>query len=279
VTESEEPEIGGDLPPLDPDLAAWLAADPDPTMPDEVWARIEERLAAEQPLAAVVAPTATVDLAAARTRRRSRVLPVLVGAAGVAIVGAVVLPTMRTAAPVSDVPASAQPAAAAGSPGQAGPQASPDASTRSAQAPAPPNADAMPRAMVATGTDYTADAMPAQVATVLADAGMADTSAVAEAAASTASPSPPAMPGLGIASDPLALADCLGRLGLPPEATPLLVDGATFDGREAGVIVTVGASDASGVPTALHVVAVGRECTEADVEAAQHWDLPLGTTP
>ena len=50
-------------------------------------------------------------------------------------------------------------------------------------------------------------------------------------------------------------------------------------GQEAGVIVTVGASDASGAPTALHVVAVGRDCTDADVDAARHWDLPLGTAP
>jgi hypothetical protein len=72
-----------------------------------------------------------------------------------------------------------------------------------------------------------------------------------------------------------ALTDCLGRLGLPPESMPLMLDRATVDGREGSVIVTVGAMDAAGQPTSLHVVAVGQDCTDEDAAAAQHLDLPL----
>ena len=94
-----ESDIGGDLPPLDPELAAWLAADTPGPMPDEVWTRLEARIAAEPPLV----PAGVIDLDSERTRRR-RVLPWLVGAAGVMVVGAVVLPSMQTSspAPVAD---------------------------------------------------------------------------------------------------------------------------------------------------------------------------------
>jgi hypothetical protein len=127
--------------------------------------------------------------------------------------------------------------------------------------------------MVATGTDYTADALPAQVATLLATTGMSDSSSVA--AAMAASPATATLPGVGLAASPEALTDCLGRLGLPSGSVPLVLDTATVDGRDGSVIVTVGATDSVGAPTALHIVAVGQDCTDDDVAAAQHWDLPL----
>jgi hypothetical protein len=54
-----------------------------------------------------------------------------------------------------------------------------------------------------------------------------------------------------------------------------MLDRATVNGREGSVIVTVGAMDAAGQPTSLRVVAVGQDCTDEDVAAAQHLDLPL----
>lgn len=258
--------IGDDLPPLDPDLASWLAADSAPPMPDEVWERLEARLAAEPPLV----PAGVVDLAAERSRRgRRAVLPVLVGAAGVALVGAVVLPSLQSSSPppVADGVSTGQPALAAGAP------AAEATSSVKAPAPAPNSAAAMPRAMVATGTDYTVASLPDQVSTLLSDAGMADSAAVA--AVMSASPQQTQMPGVGLASSPEALAECLGRLGLPPESVPLVLDSATVEGRAGSVIVTLGASDSAGQPTALHVVAVGQDCSDDDVTAARHWDLPL----
>jgi hypothetical protein len=279
-------DIPGDLPPIDPDLATWLASDAPGPMPADVWDRIEASLAAEPAL--LPAGSNVVDLTAERGRRRGRrVLPILAGAAGLAVVGAVVLPSMQTAgpAPVADGASTAQPFVAATAPGaESSPstQPLPEASAKASDGAPDTTADGaaatvaeapMPRAMVASGTDYTADALPAQVVTLLADAGMADGASVATAM--TASPSPTAMPGVGLAASPEALADCLERLGLPAGSVPLVLDTATIDGREGSVIVTAGQMDGVGVPTTLHVVAVGQECSEADVAGARHWDLPL----
>ncbi len=301
---SQGDDFTGDLPPLDPDLAAWLASDQPTAMPADVWANLEARLAAEPAFAPSVARepgesaerslSDPIDLAAARARRRGgRVLPILAGAAGLALVGAVVLPSLRSAdpAPVADGAPASQPLVAAST--EPGVESGADAPT--VTSPQPPDASAapqpaatagnpegaaavvaepvMPRAMVSTGTDYTMDALPAQVITLLTDAGMSDGSAVATAM--TASPSPTAMPGVGLASSPEALADCMKRLGLAAGSVPLVLDTATIDGREGSVIVTASQLDPAGRPASLHVVAVGQECTDDDVVAARHWDLPL----
>ncbi len=271
-------DISGDLPPIDPELAAWLASDPPPPMPDDVWTAIQARLAAEPPLL----PAGVVDLGAERSRRRGgRILPVLAGAAGVALVGAVVLPSMRASdpAPVADGASTSRPVVDIPAPGATASASPPVESVASGALAASPSSTAavwepvMPRAMVATGTDYTADSLPAQVVTLLADAGMADEAAVATAI--TASPSANAMPGVGLAASPEALADCLTRLGLPVGSVPLVLDTATIDGRQGSVIVTAGQPGPEGLPASLHVVAVGQECNDDDVLAARHWDLPL----
>ena len=269
-----ESDIGGDLPPLDPELAAWLAADTPGAMPADVWEGIEARLASEPALI----PAGVVDLAAERSRRRSRrVLPLLVGAAGLAVVGAVVLPAMQTSspAPIADGASSAQPAVVAAAPspeasGDGGVVAVPETASPD---PAPRIEAVMPRAIVSTGTDYSTETLPAQVTTLLATAGMSDSTAVA--AAMAASPASSALPGVGLASSAETLADCLGRLGLPSGSVPLVLDTATVDGRDGSVVVTVGATDAVGAPTALTVVAVGQDCTDDDVAVAQRWDIPL----
>lgn len=259
-------DIGGDLPPLDPELAAWLAADPSPAMPEEVWARIEGRLASEPPLV----PAGVADLQAARARRaRRRVLPLLAGAAGIALVGAVVVPTLRSAdpAPVADGPVVAAPVEAA--------TAQPEAPAL-ATSPSRPASRAVPRAMVRTGTDYTADDLPTQATSLLVSAGMQDTAAISTVM--TASPTAEAMGGPGLTATPESLAACLTRLGLPAGSVPLVVDTATVDGRMGSLIVTYDPAtwDPRGeAPPSVHVVAVGQECTDADAAAALHWDVPL----
>lgn len=271
-------DIPGDLTPINPDLAEWLASDTVGPMPTEVWERIEARLAAEPAL--VPAATNVVSLEGERRRRRGpRVLPLLAGAAGVALVGAVVLPSMRSTepVPVADGSSTAQPMLTAPSPESTGSAPSlPAASAAPSEDPvegAAATVALVPRTMVSSGTDYTADALPAQVVTLLTEAGMSD--GVSVATAMTASPSPTVMPGVGLAASPEALADCLERLGLPAGSVPLVVDTATIDGREGSVIVTAGQVDGAAMPTSLHVVAVGQECNEADVASARHWDLPL----
>lgn len=286
MSEPHDSEIGGDLPPLDPVLAAWLEADDPGPMPDEVWASIQARLAQEPPLV----PAGVVDLGAVRSRRRSRTLPVLAGAAGLVLVGAVVLPSLGSPdpAPVADGVVASGPVLDPTSPAPGGESAEPVAATpttsqemqgTAAPDPASPGGatagveQVLPRAMLSTGTSYTTDALPAQVVTLLADAGMGD--GVGVSSAMTASPAPTQMLGTGLAASPESLADCLGRLGLPVGTIPLVLDTAIVDGREGSVIVTTSPPVTDGQPTALHVVAVGQDCTDADVAAARHWDLPL----
>jgi hypothetical protein len=260
MTEPHDGDIGGDLPPLDPELAAWLASDPSPAMPEAVWARIEDRLAAEPPLV----PAGVVDLSAERSARRPRrVLPLLAGAAGLALVGAVVVPALRSAdpAPVADAPLASTPAEAAA----AVPPASPMASAPTAAPPAP-------RAMVATGTDYTADGLQTQAVSLLASAGMQDSNAIA--AAMTTDPDAAAMGGPGLMATPESLAECLARLGLPEGSVPLVVDTATVNGQMGSLIVTWHPGLEAN-PSTVHVVAVGQDCTDGDAAAALHWDVAL----
>ena len=275
MTDRRDPDFfEGELPPLDPDVAAWLGSDTPAPMPPEVWAQLESRLAQETPL--VAAPTAVVDLETERGQRRRRgaLLPVLAGAAGLVLVGAVVVPSLRGGDPVADGGSSV--AVTEMSPAtdtSGGPAAQVDADRESLpQAGALP-APATPRAMVATGIDYAAESMPAQLTTLLTSSGFADPGAVSAAMAAT--PSAMAMSSTGLGASPEALADCLGRLGLPVSSTPLLLDMATFDGAKAGVIVTVDAPTEAVTPRSLHVVAVGWDCDDADVANARHWDLPL----
>ena len=275
MSDQRDEEFLGDLPPMDAELAAWLADDTAAPMPAQVWSALEARLAAESDAGQVI------DLAAERTRRRGgRLLPILAGAAGVALVGAVVLPSLRSPdpAPVADGATASQPVVAVPAPETAD-SANPSSGAVVASTPSTPSGatavisePVMPRAIVSTGTDYAAEDLPGQVVTLLADAGMADGMAVA--AAMTASPAPTTMPGIGLAASPEALADCLTRLGLPG-AIPLVLDTATIEGSAGSVIVTTGQAAPDGRPTSLHVVAVGQDCDDEDVRAARHWDLPL----
>lgn len=266
-------DLGGPLPPLDPELAAWLAAAPAPTMPAEVWERIEGALAAQPPFTAsdaapvaAATPSASVSDLSEHRRRRSRVLPVLAGAAGVVLVGAVVVPAMRAGnapAPVADQ--------AGGAPASvvAAPDPSPDMV-------AAPKSAAMPRMMMSTGTDYASAAMPDQVAPLLQTAGLTDAAAVATMSSTLPTELAPVGTG-GFTSSPESLADCMGRLGMTPDGPPaLVVDRATFDGADVGVVVTVNTLPASaGEPAVLDVIVVGSACSDADIAGAQRFEYAV----
>jgi len=266
-------DLGGPLPPLDPELAAWLAAAPAPTMPAEVWERIEGALAAQPPFTAsdaapvaAATPSSSVSDLSEQRRRRSRVLPVLAGAAGVVLVGAVVVPAMRAGnapAPVADQ--------AGGAPASvvAAPDPSPDMV-------AAPKSAAMPRMMMSTGTDYASAAMPDQVAPLLQTAGLTDAAAVATMSSTLPTELAPVGTG-GFTSSPESLADCMGRLGMTPDGPPaLVVDRATFDGADVGVVVTVNTLPASaGEPAVLDVIVVGSACSDADIAGAQRFEYAV----
>lgn len=272
---SDPGTTGAPLPPLDPELAAWFAAAPAPPMPPQVWRRIEAALSAQPPFtpsaeapgtvaATVAAPVA--DLAAHREKRRSRVLPVLAGAAGVVLVGAVVIPAMRAGnapTPAAD--------SAGGSPASVVAEANP------AEAPAVSSTAApMPRMMVSSGTDYASGHMPDQVAPLLATVGLTDAAAVATMTRSLPTDVAPVGDG-GFTASAESLADCMGRLGMVSDgAAPLLVDRATYDGSDVGVVVSVESTPASpSDPVVLDVVVVGSECSEADVASAERFEVTV----
>lgn len=273
---SQGDDFSGDLPPIDPDLAAWLASDQPTAIPADVWTRLEARLAAEPALAPSAPPEAgesaenvvsdPIDLAAERARRRGgRVLPILAGAAGLAIVGAVVLPSLRSAdpAPVADGAPASQPLVVAKS------SPSPDMVASAPTA-------AMPRMMMSTGTDYASAQMTDQVQPLLETAGLADAAAV-ETMSSTLPTDLAPVGTSGFTSSPESLADCMGRLGMTSDGPPaLVVDRATFDGADVGVVVTVNTLPASaGEPAVLDVIVVGSACSETDVAAAQRFEYAV----
>ncbi|MFM7211427.1 MAG: hypothetical protein ACKOYQ_05400 [Actinomycetota bacterium] len=272
---SDPGTTGAPLPPLDPELAAWFAAAPAPPMPPQVWQRIEAALSAQPPFTpgaeapgtvAATAAAPVVDLAAHREKRRSRVLPVLAGAAGVVLVGAVVIPAMRAGnapTPVAD--------SAGGSPASVVAEANP------AEAPAVSSTAApMPRMMVSTGTDYASAQMPDQVAPLLATVGLTDAAAVATMTRSLPTDVAPVGDG-GFTASAESLADCMGRLGMVSDGVaPLLVDRATYDGSDVGVVVSVESTPASpSDPVVLDVVVVGSECSEADVASAERFEVTV----
>jgi len=267
-------DLGGPLPPLDPELAAWFASAPAPPMPPEVWDRIEKALAAQPPftpsgeslVAAASASAPVADLTEHRERRsRSRALPILAGAAGLVLVGAVVIPAMRG----GDAPAPV----AEGNGGQpavvAEPNPSPDMVASAPTA-------AMPRMMMSTGTDYASAQMPGQVQPLLVTAGLTDAASVATM--SSLMPTDMAPVGAaGFTSSTESLADCMGKLGMTPDGPPtLLVDRATYDGADVGVVVTVRSlPDGAEDPAVLDVVVVGSECNDDDVAAAQRFEVTV----
>ena len=281
---SDTPE--SDLPPLDPELAAWFAAAPSPTMPPEVWDRIETALAAEPPFApeapakpplsdrpggAAKPPLSdsnVIDLGEQRERRRSKVLPILAGAAGVVLVGAVVIPAMRAGnapAPVTEAAPGGGASAALAVPGSATPDV------------ANPRRAAMPHMMMSTGTDYASAAMPDQVGSLLATAGITDAAAVADMSEAEPPVAVETVGADGFTATAETLTDCLERLGMAAEDSPaLVIDRATYDGADAAVIVAVKSlADPTAEPAVLDVVVVGSQCSEDDVAAAEHFEYAV----
>ncbi len=303
----------GDLPDLAseyPDLAAVLGAQPTPTMPDEVWARLESALADQTPL--VSADPAVTALAAHRERRPRRVMPLLGAAAGLVLVGVVGVPLVvggtSSAPPVADsaITNPAEPTTLASGPvatPRSDPPTEPDpapttdaitepaepTSSPSSEDPITGGADVMTvpaRFVLASGTDYSPDAMTPQVTNLLSTAGIGSNSgAMMEEVTAMQADEPAAMPAMvgsaGFTSEPGALRDCVDRLysskggssaGLAMPA--LLVDRAFFQGRDAGVVVMLHTSP--GDSPYLDVAVVGPECSDADVAAATwfRYDLP-----
>ena len=323
-TEESAEEFAGELADLAtayPDLAAWVAAQPAPPMPADVWDRLEAALAEQEPLTTA----GVTSIASARgTRRPRRLAPILGAAAGLVLVGAVGIPVVlggnAANPPVADGPAVTEPAArdtaepnAPADPGNADPDTAdpgspdpiatsepdgPDATTApqpaptsdgsGEQTPVTPTDGVMTvpaRFLLASGTDYSADAMTPQITSLLTTAGLADGDDMATDVVAVHSSRPQGLPPLigraGFTADVAELRDCVGRLhasrggdavGLAMPA--LLVDRAQYEGSDAGVVVMLHTQP--GAKPYLDVAIVKPECTDADVAAAVWftYDLP-----
>ena len=202
-------------------------------IPSDVWGRMVAALDA-QPTLATVTPL----------RPRRRLLPGIAAAAvAVVLVGvgvSVMRPTGSTVAdaPAPSAPTPAQTAVAAKA------EAVPDAAV---QAPPPsigpmvgaaaPQTRSMimpTRFLMSTGTDYTSEAIDQQVDGLLQKVG------AASPALAGAMPTPTAMTPVGEAgftADLAALRDCITGLMHSSASTALIVDRATYDGGDAGIVI------------------------------------------
>jgi hypothetical protein len=314
AAEESAEEFAGELADLAtayPDLAAWVAAQPAPPMPADVWDRLEAALAEQEPLTTA----GVTSIAGARAARRPRRLaPILGAAAGLVLVGAVGIPVVlggnAANPPVADGPAVTEPAArdtaepnAPADPGSAdpittsepdepdattAPQPAPTSDGSGEQTPVTPTDEVMTvpaRFLLASGTDYSADAMTPQVTSLLTTAGLGDGDDMATDVVAVHSSRPQGLPPLigraGFTADVAELRDCVGRLhasrggddvGLAMPA--LLVDRAQYEGSDAGVVVMLHTQP--GDKPYLDVAIVKPECTDADVAAAVWftYDLP-----
>lgn len=294
-----------DLATAHPELAAWVSSQPAPPMPADVWARLEAVLADQQPLST---PGVTSIARHADSRRPRRLVPLLGAAAGLVLVGAVGIPVVlggnAANPPVADGPALVEPDARTTSgpvtgaepstPGQPVETADPNPTT---QPTAEPTSDTTPvgpsgnpmtvpaRFLLASGTDYSADAMTPQVTTLLTTSGVVDGEDMATDVVAVQASEPQGLPPLigraGFTADVGQLRDCLGRLHASRGGTDaglvmpaLLVDRAMYEGSDAGVVVMLHIEPGS--RPYLDVAIVKPDCTDADVDSAVWftYDLP-----
>jgi len=214
---------------------------PSAVMPPEVWNRMVAALDA-QPALATVTPL----------RPRRRILPGLAAAAVAVIALGVGVSVMRPAASnVADAPAaparSTAPVATVNATSSSAKAAAAPAAEESLQAPPPtdgPMAGAvapqtramiMPtRFLMSSGTQYTSAALDQQVDGLMQKVG------AASPALADAVPTPTAMSTVGevgFTADLGALRDCITGIMHSSSATALVVDRATFDGHDVGIVV------------------------------------------
>lgn len=120
--------------------------------------------------------------------------------------------------------------------------------------------------VVSTGTAYTASNLATDV-TALVDGGGASATATGSASATASGTS--AAEAVGTVADPDQLDSCLAALG-ENDRSPLVVDLATYEGREAAVIVL------SGTTGGYDVWIVARTCTMGADGTLGYKEIPAG---
>lgn len=303
------PPLGDDY----PEVAQWLANQPTARMPDEVWGQLSAAFAAE-PALRPADPTVVslAGRRSSRAAGRRRVMPLVGAAAGLALLGAVGIPVVLGGSaanpPVAEAPmvvstpdpdseiADRDSSVGAGSGATSDPAASgipaPGETSSNVTSPSPSPVAPTERStaspayrVVASGTDYVQTSMPEQVSGLLVNTGLArgPGTTMADDVLATVGTAPAGLPAMvgsaGFTSSAAALTDCVEKLHLfrghkDVLAPALVVDRATYQGRESGVVVML-AGGQPGRPY-LDVAVVGTDCGPAEV-AASIWfryDLP-----
>lgn len=279
--------------PLDDDVQARLTAALSSTgpMPDDVWRRLESALSDES--AARRAAEAAVPLTAAGTgtdllaprRRRTPLLAGLVAAAAAVVAVAVIAPQLTgggggelVATEAAPVASAARAAADAPAPKEPAPlaAAAPPADGAAPSAPAPVAAEAAPvasmrsrsdapfaaRQVMRSGTDYTAETIDQAVMTLVDTVDASH----ARLMSSVAQEPDPTEGDTGFTATVEGIAGCLRALTAAADRQALLIDRATFQGADAGIVVVpvgLAASDHSTPFQQIDIWVVTPDCGTA----------------
>jgi hypothetical protein len=255
VPDGATPSAGDPSPPVDPptdaELLQLLAGLPDPVMPDDVAARIDAALRTAPPVPTAAGGATVLPLDDARdkqVRRQAwsgRALGVAAGVAALLVVSGVVVSQLS------------------GPSGSSG-----DLTAAGAEA------DVQTLAVVSSDTNYTEDALPQQLNTVLA-------SAATELPTSAVTPTPTeGSDSVGFKDAPTgyqpALQQCVTGLTEGDESAPLVADYARFESQPALLVAVPGRIDVGTV----EVFVVARGCTGGpDVRLYFYRVVPVGDLP
>jgi len=232
---------------------ALLHLPPEP-MPDDVWRSLSATLEAE-PVTAPAGSATVVPLDAGRKRRWTRPgIGLVAGAAGVALVGAIVVPSLSGSSDDASTVADGGRSASAESEGATVPMAAYAATT--------------------SGTKYQEEALDTQVTQLVASRSTLDvdepsgadlaTGSPSSSPTSSTAPTDQQTPGgktsvAAMATDPAAAQACLEGYLKVPGVQPLAIDIGTWQGEPAAVIVLPAAD-----PSSAEVWVIDPDCTGPD---------------
>lgn len=245
-------------------------------MPDDVWARLERALHAEASSAVPAqAPLATVT----PLRRRTPLLAGLAAAAAVVVAMAVVVPNLMQSSTDSAVVAS-EPLPGVESVAAAAPMAkaaAPLTTQAEAAAQAPADQASTPlaaRQVMMSGTDYTPETMDEAVATLVDSVDVNH----ARLLSSVSQEPDPTAGSDGFTATTEGLAGCLQALTASTAERALVVDRATFNGADVGIVVVpsgAGASDPSMPFDSIEIWVVRPDCSSVKASIVWHDTMPV----
>jgi hypothetical protein len=255
---------------------AATGSEPEP-MPDWAWERIRTALAAETARAAapvpgrsrlarwggglVAASVAVLAVGVAVTAFQGS------GSGDAVVAGGEQAPVASAAALLAEAPVDDTAAGAAAAPNADAPSADAKEGAGAELFSTPERlsfAGMVPPAqmVVDSDTDYTSGGLRGQVRSVLSQFGMADQQEAEKVMTASAPVEVEDVPDSGFTATAESLRDCIDRLTADADATALLVDRATYEGQDAGVVVAPEDAAATSAPdvSELQVWVVDEDC-------------------